>query len=363
MGLLEDKIEPDIEKLLDVIRRRDEPARVHHIELFLDEEIKERICTRFDLDKDIDHKERFAKLKRDIRLHAFLGYDAFRFGLRTSKIFSLPHLSTADTTELSGQSRSQRDWTDEHAGPIQSWQDLESYPWPVVSDIDFGGLEWLERNLPENMGCYELTAHILEMLTWLLGYETLCYKIFDEPDFVDAICQKVGRFYVDFTDTLCDFSCVRLIWGADDMGFRSSTLVSPQFLREKILPWHKRCSEIAHEHNCPYLLHSCGNVEEIMDDLIDEVGIDAKHSFEDTIVPVVEAKRKYGDRLTLLGGIDVDFLCRCDEKAIRKRVRETLAFCMRGGGYCLGTGNSVANYIPVDHYLIMLDEGRKFSLS
>ena len=54
----------------------------------------------------------------------------------------------------------------------------------------------------------------------------------------------------------------------------------------------------------------------------------------------------------------MDFLCRADEKAIRKRVRETLEICAAKGGYCLGTGNTVANYIPLDNYLVMLDEGR-----
>jgi uroporphyrinogen decarboxylase len=90
------------------------------------------------------------------------------------------------------------------------------------------------------------------------------------------------------------------------------------------------------------------------------VKIDARHSFEDTIETVVEAKRKYGDRIALLGGLDVDFMCRSNESAIRRRVRETLDACMPGGGYCLGTGNSVANYIPLDNYLTMLDEGRRY---
>jgi uroporphyrinogen decarboxylase len=98
-----------------------------------------------------------------------------------------------------------------------------------------------------------------------------------------------------------------------------------------------------------------------MPDLIDDVEIDGKHSFEDVIEPVTVAKERYGDRISILGGIDVDFLCRADEDQIRERVRETLETCLPGGGYCLGTGNSVANYIPVENYLVMLDEGRKFS--
>ena len=127
MELLKIKVQPDIEKLLDVVQHRSSAERVHHVELFLDEEIKNQIRDRFSLAEDINPNDPFAELKRDIELHSFLGYDAFRLGLRTSDIFNLPHLRAADTTEISGQSRGLRDWSDEHAGPIQSWQDFESY--------------------------------------------------------------------------------------------------------------------------------------------------------------------------------------------------------------------------------------------
>jgi uroporphyrinogen decarboxylase len=93
------------------------------------------------------------------------------------------------------------------------------------------------------------------------------------------------------------------------------------------------------------------------------VEIDARHSFEDNIEDVLTAHQRYGDRIALLGGIDVDFLCRSTEPEIRKRVKQTLDECMPGGGYCLGSGNSIANYIPVDNYLFMLDEGRRYVLA
>ena len=116
----------------------------------------------------------------------------------------------------------------------------------------------------------------------------------------------------------------------------------------------------AHKAGKLYMLHACGNLSLVMDSLIDYVRLDGKHSFEDEIEPVVEAKRKYGSQIALLGGIDVDFLCRADEERIRRRVRETLDICQPGGGYCLGSGNTVANYIPLDNYLVMLDEGRRY---
>jgi uroporphyrinogen decarboxylase len=212
------------------------------------------------------------------------------------------------------------------------------------------------------MGCYDLTASVLEMVTMLLGYEAFCMKLHDDPELVDAIFQRVGSFYVDYTRALCEFSCIKVVWGSDDMGFRTSTLASDRILREKVLPWHKRCAEVAHASGRPYFLHCCGDIDKIMEDLIGDVKIDAKHSFEDVILPVTVAKQRYGDQITILGGIDMDFLCRADEKAIRERVRETLEVCAVNGGYCLGTGNTVANYMPLDNYLVMLDEGRRFVL-
>jgi uroporphyrinogen decarboxylase len=132
-------------------------------------------------------------------------------------------------------------------------------------------------------------------------------------------------------------------------------------MRELVLSGHKRMAARTHEAGRLYLLHSCGNLVDIREDLITDVRIDAKHSFEDTIERVVDAKRDYGARLSLLGGIDMDFLCRSSEEKVRQRVRETLEVCMPGGGFCLGTGNTVANYVPLDNYLALLDEGRRFA--
>ncbi|MCK4804546.1 MAG: uroporphyrinogen-III decarboxylase-like protein [Spirochaetes bacterium] len=361
MDLLKNsRVIPDVLEFIDVIKRKKKPGRVHFIELFLDDEVKDVVCERYELAEGINKNDPFYNLKREIKIHEFLGYDVFRVGVIHKDMFKMNYINAADTTSIFNQYRESREWNEEHQGPIQTMEDLENYPWPRVSDIDFGPLEWLEKNLPENMGCFDLTAHILEMITFLLGYETFCYKIADDPELIDALGEKVGRFYIDYTSTLCDFSCMPLVWGSDDMGFHTDTLASPEILREKILPWHKRCAETARKKGKLYLLHNCGNIEKIMDDFIDDVRIDARHSFEDSIMPVTEAYKKYGSRIAILGGIDVDFLCRADENAIRKRVKDTLHVCMEGAGYCLGTGNTVANYIPLENYLTMLDEGRKY---
>jgi uroporphyrinogen decarboxylase len=153
---------------------------------------------------------------------------------------------------------------------------------------------------------------------------------------------------------------LKIFGASDDIGFKTGLMISPDDTRRYALSGHKRLAELAHAAGRPYLLHACGRRSDVIEDLIEDVKLDGLHSWEDAIEPVTEAKRAYGHRLSLLGGVDVDFLCRAGEADVRRRTREILDVCQPGGGYCLGTGNSVANYVPAENYLAMLDEGRRY---
>lgn len=120
-------------------------------------------------------------------------------------------------------------------------------------------------------------------------------------------------------------------------------------------------ANLAHNHNKLAILHSCGNLEAIMDDICD-TGVDGKHSFEDKIMPVEEAYRRWSDRIGIIGGVDMNLLAKGTEEEVRKRTTEILNVCGPNGRYVLGTGNSVASYIPIRNYLAMLDEGRQWNL-
>jgi len=353
------KVTPDWEGLVACIRREGTPKRVHHIELYLDPEIEDAIVERTGVLDGLDEADPFFAEQRTVRLQRFLGYDTVRCGVENQEmVFTKGTVEDGTHVTRSGSRR----FMEEHAGPITSWAEFEAYPWPDPKRISTRALEWYEANLPDDMcliggGGF---GHFAEHLSWLMGYETLCYALFDQRNLIAAITAKNLEMFEAAAKAMLQFDRVKMLWGSDDMGFRSGTLISPDDLREFVLPGHKRLAQLAHDAGRPYLLHSCGNITAIMDDLIDEVGIDARHSFEDTIEPVAEAKARYGDRIALLGGIDMDLLCRADEPTIRARVRETLEACMPGGGYCLGSGNSIANYVPVDSFIAMLDEGRRF---
>ena len=354
-------IQPDWEGLVSTILRKGTPSRVHFIELFLDFEISEEIAERYGLLRDLDRGDPYYAEKREVAVQSFLGYDYVRCGLGG---VDMPlKYDTADDTAALARAGG-RHFINEHRGPITNWEEFEAYPWPDAAASPARALEWYEKYLPETMcvigsGGF---AHFAELLAWLMGYETLCIALCEQRDLVEAIADRLIGMYRVSLARLLEFERVKIVWGSDDMGFRGGTLISPDDLRAFVLPGHKLMAEMSHAAGRPYLLHSCGKLSLIMDDLIDDVRIDAKHSFEDTIEDVRDVKATYGQRIALLGGIDVDFLCRATAGEVRARVRDTLETCMAGSGYCLGTGNSVANYIPVDHYLAMLDEGRRFAL-
>lgn len=243
------------------------------------------------------------------------------------------------------------------AGPITSWEEFEKYPWPNPQETDFFPYEYVSKHLPEGMGFMVCHAGgMFEHLSALMGYETLCIALFDEPDLVNAVTKQIGKLMTVYYERLLQLEHLIAIFPGDDMGFRSATMISPAHLRQYTLPWHKKFAYMAHQAGLPYFLHSCGNVSEIMPDLISHVQIDAKHSFEDAIMPIAEFKKQWGQQIGVLGGVDIDKLTRLSTDQLRAYVRKIIEDCAPGGRFAIGSGNSIPDYIPVENYLTMLDE-------
>jgi len=349
---------PDFEEFKKVIRREKPAKRVNFVELFADQEIVNFIVEHFLGERAIpfssETKENF--LRQLINWWYKMGYDYIRLGGGLK--FPRKERITKDIALLS---RKERSWVEEGKGIIGSWEDFEKYPWPDVKKIDYSPYEFVCRNLPQGMGMMVCpSSGVLEICSEnLLGFEGMSYLLYDNPTLVEAVFNKVGAAIYNSYRNLVELEEVEGFFQGDDMGFTTSTIVSPDVLRKLVLPWHKKFASLAHAHNKMYWLHCCGNVLPIMEDLIEDIKIDAFHSFQDTIIPVGEFKRRYGKRIAVLGGVDVNKLCRLQENELRGYVREILEECMPYG-YALGSGNSIANYVPVKNYFIMLDEGLKW---
>jgi uroporphyrinogen decarboxylase len=236
---------------------------------------------------------------------------------------------------------------------IRDRAEFEKYPWPEPESFSTEALAQVEKDLPGGM---KLVVHgpggVLENVVWICGYSNFCYLLADDPalaqDIVDAVGSRLQRYY----ELAAQYPAVGACMVNDDWGFKTQTMLGTADMRRYIIPWHRQIVATIHAAGLPALLHSCGNLSAVMDDVIDVIGFEAKHSYEDGIMPVEEAYRTYGRRIAVLGGIDVGFLCRASQQDIRRRVHGMLA-CHARGGYALGSGNSIPEYVPDEKYLAM----------
>ena len=346
---------PDCGRFIRSLTGQEKTSRPPLIEYLVDDMLRKPIIEMIGrewVNPGADRESQMAYWDNFVAFWQHMGYDFVR--LEIGMGFSTHGLVSKDTAPGSDKMRG---WVDQHHGTITSWEDFEKYPWPKLEDVDFFPMEYVNAHMPEGMGL--ISCHgggPYEHLSAIFSYEQFCYALVDQPDLVQAVIDRIGALMEGYYRMLLDLDRLIVVFPGDDMGFKTGTLISPQYLIKYTLPWHQRFAAMAHEKGKPYFLHSCGNLETIMPHLINEVGIDAKHSYEDAIIPVAEMQRRYGDRIAILGGIDVDILTRGTPDEVRKYVRGVIDVCGPRGRYAVGSGNSIPSYIPLENYMTMIDE-------
>jgi len=361
-------VKPNFSRLLKVLWG-EEPDRVPFYEHLVDNEVIETILNEpvpallepgvarlTESSKVNQIKENFVGIL--VKFYKGLGYDYVPIELP----LNLPRTNIKEGRDPAALSRGIRTWVDENRGTIEKWEDFESYPWPdPETAVDYDLLKKMSKVLPKSMRLVSgVAGGVLEHVVWIMGLRPLSIALYRDPKLVRSMFDKIGSLIVEVDKHIAEMEEVGALRMGDDMGYKAGTMLSPESLRKYVFPWQKRCVEIAHKHGKPFILHSCGNLRKIIETLIDFVGIDAWHSFQDNIMPVTEAKEKYGDRVAILGGVDVDKLCRLPVRELEEYTREILERCMPGGGYALGSGNSITNYMKIENYKAMLNVGIKY---
>ena len=352
-----ERIGPDFQELEKVIKGELEPSRVYLVELGMDEEvvrfITENIFGQKWVPSTDDTRRQYSR--QHVTFFSRMGYDFAPVWAGFENMPRFKERKTADTAELS---RGERQWVEEGGGIIKDWDDFERIDWDRIIP-DFSWLDEMQQVLPEGMKLV-LGATVFEMIMEnFMGYQDLFVLSVDNPALVEAVFEQWGSKVYEFYRQAITCPEVGAIFHADDLGFKTATMMSPDFLRRNVFPWFRKYAALAHEQSKTYWYHCCGNVLTVMDELIDDVKIDAFHSFQDVIIPIGQFMHRYGSRVAALGGIDMDRLARLEEPALRQYVRGILKQCMPGR-FALGSGNTVANYIPVHNYLAMVDEARNW---
>ena len=247
-------------------------------------------------------------------------------------------------------------------GPIQTRDDFNKYPWkeiPLMFKESYTPhFEAIRKTIPPGMKAFGGCGYgIFEASRDLVGYEPLCIMQCMDPDLFRDLFIKVGDLWVELWSwVIKNYSDIYVFFRmGDDLGHKTSTLLDPEIIRQHILPQYKRVIDLIHASGKKFLLHSCGNIFPLMDDII-ALGIDAKHSNEDQIAPFSEWIDKYADRIGLFGGFDLNLLILNEPDVVYQNVLEQGSmFRQTANGYSLGSGNSIPEYVPVDNFLAMIE--------
>lgn len=250
---------------------------------------------------------------------------------------------------------------------IKTREDFLSYPWEEIPEYYFEKYSKYFRALREAMpaGMKAIGGvgnGIFECVQDVVGFMNLCYIAADDEDFYAGLFRKVGetnlkiwtRFMKEFGDIFC------VLRFGDDLGYKSNTMLSADDIKDHIFPQYKPIVDLVHRYNKPFLFHSCGNIFNVMDDLIETVGIDAKHSNEDQIAEFPVWVEKYGDRIGNFGGLDMDKVCNFSKPELKEYILDVIKKSSHHGGFAIGTGNSIPNYIPAENYLNMVEIVREY---
>ena len=335
---------PDINELYKVLRR-EAPSRPVFFELFMNGPMYERLAERkFEPGDNYG----FEWLRLSVDAYAAAGFD---YATAHPSEFGFP-------TKGRGQTAGMKSGSLNTGFVITDEQSFADYKWPNPEDFDFSRIGKIKPYLPDGLKLMCMgPGGVLENVISLVGYDNLCVMIYDQPALAKAVFDHVGSRLVKFYEICVTYDTTGLVMSNDDWGFKTQPFLSPEQMREYVFPWHKRIVEVAHGAGIPAVLHSCGNPTELIDDVVDNMKFDGRHSYEDTIVPVEEAYELWHDRVAILGGMDVDFIIRASHEEITKRCVAMLDRSRERGGYALGTGNSVPEYIPQDNYIALLKAG------
>lgn len=352
------EINPDFERIRTALYCS-EPDRVPLLELFHDLDVKEAFIGR-----------PIRSTRDDIEFHINAGYDYYTFGFQFEEImeaYSRVGTPSSGPSSTVYNKDHARHWVPEHGGVITTRHDFEQFNWPDpnrsrimamanVFDHVTGDQAVLEasRRLPPSMKLILQTDGIFERFTKLMGLETFSYLLYDDPPLIEKMFEMGGQLAVALFAYMANQPGLGALWLADDLAYGAGTLVSPAVYRKYLFPWYRKIAEIARGAGVPLIFHSDGDLRSILPDLVD-IGFNAIQPIEPNAMDIRELKLQYGHRLCLVGNIDLGYtLTLGSPEEVREEVRQRIQDVAPGGGYCLGSSNTVTNYVPLANFRAMV---------
>jgi uroporphyrinogen decarboxylase len=241
------------------------------------------------------------------------------------------------------------------SNPLADWSQLDDYlavrmPDPCAPDR-------LKEALPV-LQAHGKTKYLYGVIHMLLFERLHCLRGMDNT-FTDfhLYPQEVRRLL----DALTDYA-VQLIrsWGewdnvdgllmTDDWGTQTSLMIAPAMWRKFFAANYRRIFDEVHRFNKQVIFHSCGNVTEIIGDLID-VGVDILDPVQPEALDIDNVARNFGGKVAFSGGISDQKLVRMSPRQVRDHVRRTIEVLGSSfnNAYLVAPSNSLTPEIPLEN--------------
>jgi uroporphyrinogen-III decarboxylase len=191
---------------------------------------------------------------------------------------------------------------------------------------------------------------------WMMrGYEEFLIDLVTEPVFAAGLLDMLLDRHLELLDVLLELPCDAIML-TDDFGDQHGVTIGPQRWRKMVKPLMQMEYERIHAAGKLTFHHSCGNIFDIVPDLID-CGLDVLQSVQSEAMPVYELKKQYGNHIGLWGALGTQRLLPFGTPdAVRHEVNQLKKELGRGGGYVFSTSKPLTGEVPLENAIALIEE-------
>ena len=205
-------------------------------------------------------------------------------------------------------------------------------------------------------------AASFEHLCEMFGFKTLFRLMIKEPNFIKRVVKEFSDFALSSVEQSAERGA-KIFYMTNDMGEQGRPILSPRLYRKFFKESEKKFCNKVHEYGGKVIMHSCGNVMELIDDYIDN-GIDALHPWQPySGMDIFEGKVKWGKKITLIGNVSIeDMSIKGNEHKIIDYVKKLMDKVKPGGGFILSSSHSLVPTVKWRNYGAMLWAAKKYGI-